>query len=242
MLKTLLEGFSREIQRYRKNGQFSAQWVTDGYWIDQRWLHGAVWGALIRAVPNENLALVEPTLSKGFKPDLVILAKEKEFEEPHKVAVIEYESSNSSDPRLVEKDLKHFYRAILEYKGLNNQKSEAAWQLPKLWLMISTLPDKEVIRWPWHGYSKNYGPSPNRKERDKNPLKYLEDYVHEECKTVWNKLLKFKELPLDGIQIVWANIDQTHIRVMNINGEAQEKRINDVRQAIPGRLEFPLFE
>ena len=217
MLATILGRFSTRIRT--KSEYLSSEWVTDGYWIDQRWLHGAIWGALVQAVPDECMALVEPTICKGFRPDIAIINNKHE-----KLAVIEYESSNSSDERLIAKDLRHFEQAILEYRQRDKYIDDPGWVLPKLWLLISTLPTCDVTRWPWHGYNKNkkYGPEiKDRRKRDSNPFDYYSASIHAACKTCWDSVSGTANIIDNETQIVWANIDQTHIRVMNINGDKQ---------------------
>jgi len=230
VLKLLLNNFAEEIRTKVQKGFLNREWVTDGIWIEQRWLHAAMWGALIRAIPDGYLPLVEPSISSDFKPDLVVINDKHE-----KVAVVEYESSNSSDERLVAKDLRHYEQAILEYKGRENHPGESAWSLPALWLLISTLPNCPVRGWPWHGYNRDsqYCKSvKDRAARDKSPLAYYEPCLHEACKMTWHRVsAALGGTGLEGVQLAWANIDEQRLRVMNINGQPQEGEA--------GRLEFP---
>jgi hypothetical protein len=197
--------------------------VINGDWNSGRWLHGAIWGALAAAAPKNTMVLVEPSLSGIFKPDLVFINSKHE-----KLVVIEYESSNSSDERLIMKDLAHYKQTIIGYARAENFPEDANWVLPKLWLIISTLPSKKVENWPWHGYngsySEGYGPAEkNQPVRDANPLQYYEESLHKAFETHWDEICEaLPDIKCQGVQLVWANIDQNCIRVMNINGQSQE--------------------
>lgn len=220
MLNDVLGKFAANIRARVAEGFLESQWVTDGFWNEQRWLHGAFWGALTMAAPEGTMALVEPGISRNFRPDLVFINTRRE-----KVAVIEYESSNSSDERLIAKDLWHYRTAIESYAGFEQHPEHSEWILPKLWLIISTLPSCSVVRWPWHGYNKQegYGPAiKDHKRRNANPLAYYEESLHSAFAETWAAITG--TLPMiekDGVQLVWANVNQTDVRVMNVNGQSQ---------------------
>lgn len=238
MLEEILQSFAKTIQTRTAEGFVSSEWVTDGYWIEDRWLHGAFWGALAAAAPAGTMALVEPGMGRGFRPDLAFIKPpEKGHDYGKMVAVIEYESSNSSDERLIAKDLAHYREAMMSFKGFEKYPDEPSWVIPPLWLIISTLPSCPVERWPWHGYNKQkeHGPQhKDRKERDANPLNYYEDSLHKACGETWAAVTDvLPHLEGDGVQLVWANVSQTDVRVMNINGKQQERD--------EGALAFPLF-
>lgn len=223
MLTDILGAFSENIRSKVEGGFLKADWVIDGTWNSGRWLHGAIWGALAAAAPENTMVLVEPSLSGIFKPDLVFINSKHE-----KLVVIEYESSNSSDERLIMKDLAHYKQTIIGYAGAENFPGKPDWVLPKLWLIISTLPSEEVKNWPWHGYngsySEGYGPAEkNQAARNDNPLKYYEQSLHKAFADHWREIRKeMPDIERQGVQLVWANIDQNCIRVMNINGQSQE--------------------
>jgi hypothetical protein len=219
MHRLIVEKFSSNIRNRVKGGYLSSDWVTDGYWIDQRWLHGTFWGALVSAGPENSMPIIEPTIMRGFRPDLVFINSNHE-----KIAVIEYESANSSDERLVLKDLRHFREAILEYKERKEHSDDPGWVVPKMWMIISTLPSCSVVRWPWHGYNNSMHAGPkikDRRKRDESPLEYYEESLHAAFSSVWTEVSA--GLPIkkgDDINLVWVNIDQTHARVKNFNGQA----------------------
>lgn len=220
MLNDVLGNFAANIRARVKEGFLGPQWVTDGFWIEQRWLHGAFWGALTMAAPAGTMALVEPGISRDFRPDLAFINTRRE-----KVAVIEYESSNSSDERLIAKDLWHYRTAIESFEGFEQHPGHSEWVLPKLWLIISTLPSCSVVRWPWHGYNKQDECGPkikDRKRRDANPLAYYEDSLHKAFAETWAAVTRaLPTIENDGVQLAWANVNQTDVRVMNVNGQPQ---------------------
>lgn len=230
MLNDVLGKFAANIREKVAEGFLGPVWVTDGYWIEQRWLHGAFWGALTMATPGGTMALVEPGISRDFRPDLAFINKRHE-----KVAIVEYESSNSSDERLIAKDLWHYQTAIESYKGFEQHIGDPEWVFPKLWLIISTLPSCQVVRWPWHGYNTQRGCGPavkDRNQRNANPLGYYEDSLHSAFEETWGAVsLGLPMIEEAGVQLVWANVDQTHVRVMNVNGQPQGD----------GAIAFPLF-
>ncbi|WP_019644294.1 hypothetical protein [Novispirillum itersonii] len=220
MLNDILGTFAANIRARVAEGFLGPEWVTDGFWIEQRWLHGALWGALTMSAPAGTMALVEPGIRRDFRPDLAFINPRHE-----KIAVIEYESSNSSDERLIVKDLWHYRTEIESYKGFEQHSGDPEWVLPKLWLIISTLPSCEVANWPWHGYNKQRECGPvikDRNLRNANPLAYYEDSLHKAFADAWKGITS--SLPMiekHGVQLVWANVNQTDIRVMNVNGQPQ---------------------
>lgn len=217
--ETLLEGIAVQLSKLSQNKLISQEWLIDGIYNQKNWLHGAIWGALIKSVPDQYLALVESRFAGyplNFKPDLSIANSEEE-----KISIIEYESTNSSDERIIVRDLKRYHDAILSYfdqKPAGDAPSE--WALPRLWVIISTLPSTPVRNWPWHKYNleKNAGPEhKNSLTRDMNPLKYYADSFNAAFNERFSQISRKVKIP-DGFQLCWANIDQTHIRIQNLNG------------------------
>lgn len=149
--------------------------------------------------------------SGWFKPDICVVD-----DQDHTVAVVEYESVNSSDERLMGKDMRHFQRAIQEYQGTTAN-------LPPFWIIISTLPDEPVAGWRWYGWNRDLDyppPVKDRAARDANPLAYYSQHLHAELGAMWTRIRQgFGNDP--DIKLVWVNLMPDAIRVMNINGVQQ---------------------
>lgn len=87
--------------------------------------------------------------------------------------LIEYESTNSSDSRVIDTDLQHY---------INSMTIDLGQTFPEYWLLIYTLPDSVVVDWPTWDYGKkdmmytSMTGNPHRfyKEAFKNP-KYFGD-------------------------------------------------------------------
>ena len=219
-LDAYLRDFGKIVQSHQV---INEEWVCNGYWCQNRWLHAAMWGALVKAVPAGLIPLVEPSMDCNYKPDLVMIDKDLK-----KYVVVEYESSNSSDERLILKDLAHYKADILSYRDAAAHGNDPGWHLPKVWLIISTLPSCSVTDWPWHGYNRNIDAGPgtkNQSDRNRSPLTYYEEVLHKAFADHWREIAE--AMPGDstkGVRLVWANIDQATISVKNINGVRQESK------------------
>ena len=56
-------------------------------------------------------------------------------------------------------------------------------------------------------------------ERDENPLRYYGEHMQRACGETWASACRVMgDLENEGVQLVWANIDENHIRVRNVNG------------------------
>jgi hypothetical protein len=106
-------------------------------------------------VGKECLALIGRSLkpnAKGvrrFTPDVSLW---KTNGDKRLVGVIEYESSNSSDSRVVHKDFRNYAKYILN----------ASYGIPDFWTVITTLPSKKMKESDWYSWDKR------RKRIDRN--------------------------------------------------------------------------
>jgi hypothetical protein len=216
-LESWLTKITYDLNLLGSRGAFKKDWLTDGSWNKQSWLHARMLGVLIRSIEHPLIPMVEMRWHRHFKPDICIANEQEEI-----IAVIEYESTNSSDERLMDKDILHYRDAILSYKGYENYKGDPSWIIPEWWLIISSLPDCSVRGWPWwKGYNEEtyYPPKLKSKaQRDQNPLKYYEAGLHLHLNEAWKYITKeFGEPP--PCKLVWVNITTQSIDVMNINGK-----------------------
>ncbi|HWG43292.1 MAG TPA: hypothetical protein VN688_10940 [Gemmataceae bacterium] len=207
-LDRFLGNFAVEINDLAARRLMKWAYFLDGSWNRYSWLHARMFGALVRSVSRPCVPMVEVKWGRYFRPDLCIVD-----ESDQTIGIIEYESTNSSDERLMEKDLVHFERAILEY-----EKSPAG--LPRYWLLVSSLVNRSVRNYPWYSYP-DYPPCPKSKQaRDANPLAYYQDSLHNYLAAMWGRIAaRLGSHP--PIEIVWANVDGEALTVVNVNGERQ---------------------
>lgn len=199
----------------RKTPGVTEEWMVDPYWCGSRWAHAMICGALVRAVPEHLTPLVEAGMSREFRPDMTIIDSGR-----NEIAVIEYESVNSSDTRLITRDVRRFAEGYT---------LDGEWPLPKLWLIISTLPSIAVKGWPWHAVNKLLDPAQykaNRAKRNANPLAFFQARMHAEMESQWAKVLsEHKGLEEYGARLVWANIDRNELKILNVNGRATQEEV-----------------
>lgn len=220
MLEQYLATVAKELNGLGKRELFKQEWLTNGKWNQYSWLHARMLGILVRSVKTPLFPMVEARWDGNFKPDIQVVNEDDDT-----IAVIEYESTNSSDQRLMIKDIDHFEKAILEYADYEKHPDDSDWKLPEWWILISTLPNCAVVRWPWwQDYSENprYPPQvKSRMERDQNPLNYYRPALHQYLAESWQKIVKeFGKTP--PCKLVWVNLSTDSIGVMNVNGQPTE--------------------
>ena len=71
-----------------------------------------MWGAFVRSVQPPLAPTVQMARGRSLRPDLRIMGGHDQM-----VAVVEYESTNSSDERLVDKDIRN-YESHLGLRGI----------------------------------------------------------------------------------------------------------------------------
>jgi hypothetical protein len=214
---------ARELNCLGRQGALTQEWFTDGKWNKRSWLHARVWGTLVRSVQPPLVPMVEMAWARSFRPDLCIMDAHD-----HMIAMVEYESTNSSDERLMSKDIRNFEKAILRYVGYENHPDDPKWRLPEWRVVISSLPDCPVRRWPWwKGNHENPAYPPEVKDkarRDSNPLAYYEAGLHDYLKATWERIVKeFGHEP--PCHLVWVNLRPEVLEVMNVNGEKPHETI-----------------
>ena len=210
-LSRYLDVLTGELSDLHQRGLLPPECVTDGTWNQNSWLHSRVLGALVRAVERPLVPLVEVGWSRNFCPDLCIIDESDTVQ-----AVIEYESTNSSDERLFGKDIWHFEEAILA-------EAPNGKELPPWWVLISTLPSCKVKNWPWYEWNTltDYAPAvKDRNQRNACPLGYYEAGLHAAFAVTWNKVASaFGDNRL--VNLAWVNLDETlTFTTKNLNGRA----------------------
>ncbi|MBI1918439.1 MAG: hypothetical protein HYS12_27425 [Planctomycetes bacterium] len=209
LLEEWLERVAQELNDLGQRKAISQAWFTDGCWNRYSWLHARVGGSLVRSVERPFIPMVEVIWHRGFKPDLCIVD-----ERDVTVAVIEYESTNSSDERLFGKDLAHFENAIAHY-------ASGKELLPEWWVILSTLPPCPVQNWPWWpDWNENTDYPPAVKDwptRNRDPLAYYETGLHRELTAAWERVVAAFPSP-PACKLVWVNLTPTMLKMMNSNG------------------------
>lgn len=227
MASDFLEGWlakvADELNYLGQQGALTREWFTDGKWNKRSRLHARVWGALVRSVQPPFVPMVEMTWRQSFRPDLCIMDNHD-----HMIAMVEYESTNSSDERMMDKDIKNFERAILNYVGYEQHPDDPAWRFPEWRILISTLPDGPVQGWRWWlYYNENTAyppPIKDKAKRDVNPLAYYEAGLHSYLEATWGRIVnQFGHAP--PCHLAWVNLSPESLEVMNVNGEKPSKPI-----------------
>jgi hypothetical protein len=215
-LPSFLSSFQAEIDDLVERRFLNAESITDGSRNYQSKLHARMLGALARAVQRPLVPLIEVKWSQRFCPDLCVVDDVVDANE-RIVAVVEYESTNSSDERLEGKDLSHFEEAIIG-------NLEAKCPLPTHWIMISTLPDCSVTNWPWWAWNRldcYLRKVKDRKLRNESPYRYYESGLRTACHSTWKRIVEYNKGP-PMTNIAWVNLDANlQLAVKNLNGEPQ---------------------
>ena len=195
LVPEVLAGLASRLQRLQESGHFDARWVTDGAYNQGGWLHARVWAALVQSIPSgfvPNLEVRLPTPGRSetsFKPDVVVCDAADRI-----VLAIELESTNSSDDRVVLRDIDR-----LKYLAL-----AAAEERPVGVLLLTVLPSRPVVRLPMHG-----GLSPasveERARRRANPYAFHRD--------AFLAALGAAAKTSNVISVAWANIDVDALRL-----------------------------
>ncbi len=214
-LKSWLARVADELNDLGKRDALFQEWVVNGDWNRNSWLHARIFGALIRSVDKPFIPMVEIKFGRRFKPDLFIVKPVPWSKDDDEIAVIEYESTNSSDRRIVEKDLSHFEWAIGMYRS-----GKYPGPIPPWLIVITTLPDCKVWHWPWW-----YG-GRGKAKRDKDPLCYYRSLFHKAFKATWKRIVTA------SCHLAWVNLGLTAMKILNLDGEEQVTPWS-VRLALP---------
>lgn len=111
-----------------------------------------------------------------FKPDIVIYKENKLF------AFIEYESTNSSDARFYD-----FERATCDLRCLWKYSLSNSMNVPRYWIILSTLPKLKVNQKQWKSYEYNKS-DPEFQKIITSPFEYYFPRYVEETRKVLEKI------------------------------------------------------
>lgn len=208
LVPEILAALAERLRALQASGHFDARWLTDGRHNEGGWLHARVWAALVQAipagyVPNLEVRLPTPGRSESsYKPDVVVCDADDRL-----VLAVELESTNSSDDRVVLRDIDRL-------KYLANAPAD---DRPAEVLLLTVLPSRPVLNLPMHA-----GLSPAsrdaRARRRMNPYEFHRDaFLSALASTA-------KTTSKEGIDIAWANIDVDALRLEYWNGTYKKRR------------------
>ena len=111
--------------------------------------HSLIWGALCHSVcqtvGKNCVVAIEHSLKskgmeKGFTPDISLW----KFNGVKKlVGIMDYESTNSSDSRIIRRDFENYHRYI---------QTSLFFNIPEFWVIITTLPSMRVNKSDWYSW------------------------------------------------------------------------------------------
>jgi len=148
-LNRFLSSFASSLDDAVRERVIEENWLCSTEGGDESRLHSRVLGILAKTGFDLNYTVgieagfkagkVNPRKSNYFKPDIQL------WKEHKLIFLIEYESANSSDSRIIDKVLDHCYHAL-------NAGRDHDVALPDFWLIIYTLPDCALTKWYHHDY------------------------------------------------------------------------------------------
>jgi hypothetical protein len=192
IVEDFLNAFGNEIKTSICQKEFYKDYISDIDYRQHNQLHSRVLGILARAAIINGFYIdiergVKPTdKQRKFVPDLVLYKGGKPL------ILIEYESSNSSDYRVVDKDLRNYKRTIDKPPNDIN---------PSFWLIITTLPITSKKK-KWSYWANNVKGRLDKHEQKKlitvGPKKYYYDRF----------ITEFKTNMIKNHPLYWANLDE----------------------------------
>jgi hypothetical protein len=137
-----------------KGKTIEPEWFNTNKGSKHSKLHSRVWGILAKTGFDLKYTVGIETgfiagKSGSFSPDVQLWEKSKKSK---LTFLIEYESTNSSDSRIIDRDLRYCFDAL-------NAAHDQSKELPYFWLILYTLPDHRPTSWYHHDYQA-------RKDRD----------------------------------------------------------------------------
>ena len=188
-LKTIANNLSKAI----KHNILPTEWFSSNSGNRESVLHARVLAILAKSGCDLKYVVeiepgFKPACGRQFRPDLQL------WRSDHQSFLIEYESTNSSDSRILWKDLPHFEQSR------NNEP------FPDFWLIIYTLPNEPVTKWKIYDYRTN---DPRVVEMKANPHKYY--------KKIFEDPSGFDNSPPNILEYTVANSDWRHRRIIMVN-------------------------
>lgn len=180
--------------------------------------HSKMLGVICMAASKLGYFLeIERGLNNGkqFRPDIIIRKDSDCF------AVIEYESTNSSDMRIIQKT-KTIKNSFLDNFQKYISNPEKVYK-PKYWICIVTLPDHKVDGWrSWDAtrkYNKNKTYTEKYRKIVSNPFRfYISKYIEE--------LNKTDETLFNGTELILCNLQNSKLHIVFPNNYIKDYSIS----------------
>lgn len=159
-LDELLTALCNNLSKALEHNMIPPEWLENQEGDVESMLHSRVWAVLAKTGFDLDYVVevssgFKPIDARQFRPDIQLWRSDK------LVFLIEYESTNSSDSRVLWKDLKHYV------------DSAGNSTFPDYWLVIYTLPDHRVDKWKSWDYRST---DPVVYQIRKNPHEYYKRF------------------------------------------------------------------
>jgi hypothetical protein len=111
--------------------------------------HSLIWGALshsvylaigMKCVVAINRSLKSESMKRRFTPDISLWSHRRNSK---LVGIVDYESTNSSDSRIIQRNFENYRRYVQTSSNSN---------IPQFWIIITTLPSKKVSKTNWYSW------------------------------------------------------------------------------------------
>jgi hypothetical protein len=143
-LDRFMKAFAKNMSLARQKGIILDDFLTTVKYNRESVSHSRIWALIVKTGSDldyviEIAAGFAPTEGRQFYPDVQMWNSDQlEF-------LIEYESTNSSDSRVIYSDLQHY----------DKSKQDSSKTFPRYWLVLYTLPNKSVKDWSRWDYNKS---------------------------------------------------------------------------------------
>ncbi len=195
-----------KIQSLMKSNHLDKSWFEKhSEYSPKHILHSRILGLLTRIDFGNNwITDIERSLKpakkgKIFTPDVIVRTPEDRIG-----AIIEYESINSSDSRIIWKDLVNYTNYVKYPSKLDG--------LPIIWIIITTLRHGLVEDWSFWDWTKREGFDQNKNMDDKDKLKkspfnYYKERFIKKFEEAFEKTNK-------KCPVCWMNIDGGDVNII----------------------------
>lgn len=136
-LDKIIQNICKKIEELVAKNYFSLDYIEKIKYRKHNKLHSRMLGIIVSAAIELGYIVdigrgIKPSNGMKFNPDILFWKNGKPM------ILIEYESTNSSDYRVIDKDLVNYRRSV---------ETSFSLELPKFWIIITTLPNKKVTSW-----------------------------------------------------------------------------------------------
>jgi len=149
IVKEIFANFANSVKDLIKTGFITAEHLESTNRNKLNETHSLIWGALSHSVcltlgmnctVAVNRSLKSESMKKRFTPDISL------WNQSHTsklIGVIDYESTNSSDSRIIRRNFEN-YRQYIQTSSHSN--------IPEFWTIITSLPSRKVRKSDWYSW------------------------------------------------------------------------------------------